>query len=179
MQKKLLAAVLSAVLIVPVAAHAEGSYFKVDVGQSKYKNDLGKENETAASIAYGFSIDKNFGVELGYINFGKIKDVGEGFSGSTQRQALYLAGVGSLPLTDAFSVFAKLGVAVNRYEDKFVSEFSSQLEEVTKTKSMVGLGLAYNFTKDIAGTLEYQHFGKIGSDDLKVSTVTLGVRYGF
>jgi OOP family OmpA-OmpF porin len=179
MQKKLLAALLGAALVLPVAAQAEGSYFKVDVGQSKYKNDLDKENEMAASIAYGFSVDKNFGVELGYINFGKIKDVGEGFSGLTQRQALYLAGVGSLPLTDAFSVFAKLGVALNRYEDKFVTDFSSELEKVTKTKSMVGLGLAYNFTKDIAGTLEYQYFGKIGSDAIKVSTVTLGVKYGF
>lgn len=179
MQKKLLAALLGAALVLPVAAHAEGSYLKVDAGQSKYKNDLGKENETAASIAYGFSVDKNFGVELGYINFGKIKDVGEGFSGSTQRQALYLAGVGSLPLTDDFSVFAKLGVAANRYEDKFVSDLSSQSEKVTKTKSMIGLGLAYNFTKEIAGTLEYQYFGKIGSDHIKVSAVTLGIRYGF
>ena len=43
MQKKLLAALLGAALVLPVAAHAEGSYFKVDVGQSRYKGGFKDE----------------------------------------------------------------------------------------------------------------------------------------
>ena len=73
MQKQILAALLGAALAMPLAAQAEGSYVKLGVGQSEYKNGIGNENETAASLAYGFSFDKNFGVEVGYINFGKYK----------------------------------------------------------------------------------------------------------
>ena len=105
MQKKLVAVFMGAVLIMPVVAQAEGSYVKFGVGQSEYKNGIGSENETATSLAYGFSFDKNFGVEVGYINFGKYKEGDESFSNTIQRQAFYIAGVGSLPVTDTFSVF--------------------------------------------------------------------------
>jgi len=179
MQKQILAALLGAALAMPLAAQAEGSYVKLGVGESEYKNGIGNENETAASLAYGFSFDKNFGVEVGYINFGKYKDGDANYSISLQRQAFYIAGVGSVPFTDAFSAFAKLGVAANKYEGSFVSGDFSASEKVTKTRSMFGLGLAYNFTKEIAGTLEYQYFGKVGEDKIKVSAITAGVRYDF
>lgn len=178
MQKKLLAALLGAVLIVPVAAHAEGSYFKVDVGQSKYKDDFISENETATSLAYGFAIDKNFGVELGYINFGKLKNfVEEEPSRTYQQQAFYVAGVGSYPLTDALFATGKLGLAVNRQEWKIAEPDLIDQHAESKTRVMVGLGLAYNFTKEVAGTLEYQYFGK--ANEIKVSAITVGIKYGF
>ena len=44
---------------------------------------------------------------------------------------------------------------------------------------MMGLGLAYNFTKEIAGTLEYQYFGKVGDDKIKASAITAGIKYNF
>jgi opacity protein-like surface antigen len=44
---------------------------------------------------------------------------------------------------------------------------------------MLGLGASYQFTKEVAGVLEYQHFGKISSADVKSSALTLGVKYGF
>jgi len=179
MRKKLVAVFMGAVLVAPIVAQAEGSYVKLGVGQSEYKNSRASENETAASLAYGFSIDKNFAVELGYINFGKYKESSAVFTNSLQRQALYIAGVGSLPLTDAFSIFAKLGIAANRYEYKFSEAGFSETEKVTKTKSMAGLGLAYNFTKEVAGTLEYQYFGKMGEGGVKASAITAGIKYNF
>ena len=179
MQKLFFAALLGAALAIPFAAQAEGSYVKFGLGQSEYKNGFGSENETAASLAYGYSFDKNFGVEIGYINFGTYKENNAIYSETLKRQALYVAGVGSLPITDAFSLFAKLGVASNKYENEFVSGGSSQSEHITKTKSMYGLGLSYNFTKEIAGTLEYQDFGKVGADKIKASAITAGIRYDF
>ena len=178
MQKQFFAALLGAALVMPLAAQAEGSYVKFGLGQSEYKQ-TGSANETAASLAYGFSFDKNFGAEIGYINFGKNKEGDATFSQTTHRQAFYIAGVGSLPVTDAFSLFAKLGVAANKYEQNFVSVGINKSENVTKTKSMYGLGFSYNFTKEIAGTLEYQDFGKVGVDKVKVSAITAGIRYDF
>ncbi len=85
MRKQFFAVLLGAVvLVMPFAAKAEGSYVKFGLGQSEY-TATGSANETAASLAYGFSIDKNFGVELGYINFGKNKEGDASFSSSVQR----------------------------------------------------------------------------------------------
>jgi OOP family OmpA-OmpF porin len=179
MRKQFFAVLLGAVvLVMPFVAKAEGSYLKFGLGQSEYKNNF-SANETAASLAYGFSIDKNFGVELGYINFGNYSESDVLGSESLKRQAFYIAGVGSLPVTDAFSLFAKLGVAANKYDYKLDAIGVSESENVTKTRSMFGLGLSYNFTKQIAGTLEYQDFGKVGAYKVKASAITAGIKYDF
>ena len=170
MHKKFFAALLGAVLVAPLASHAEGSYFKAGVGPSEYKNDFVSENKAAVILAYGFSVDKNFDVELGYAHLGKVKDA----TGSVEAQSIYLAGVGNLPLTDAFSAFGKVGVAVNQFNNKPTGSVETT---DTKARALLGLGLAYNFTKDVAGTLEYQYFGKV--DQIKVSALTVGIKYGF
>ena len=85
--------VLSAALVMPLAGHAEGSYFKAGVGSSEYKFEGLSENKTAVNLAYGFSLDKNFGVELGYANLGKLKTTDGDYS--VQTQSIYIAGVGN------------------------------------------------------------------------------------
>jgi OOP family OmpA-OmpF porin len=170
MHKNFFAVFLGAVMVMPLAAHAEGSYFKAGVGPSEYKAEGTTENETALTAAYGFAVDKNFDVELGYVHLGKFKDA----DGSMETQSFYLAGVGNLPLTAAFSAFAKVGVAVNHLTTK-TTGLGSDTE--TKARALMGLGLAYNFNKEIAGTLEYQYFGKV--EQVKISALTVGVKYGF
>ena len=172
MQKILGFMALSAALVMPLAGYAEGSYFKAGVGSSEYKYEELSENKTAVNLAYGFSLDKNFGVELGYANLGKLKTTDGDLS--VQTQSIYIAGVGNSPLTDAFSAFGKVGVAVNHFTAKETG-FADTKE--TKTRALLGLGLAYNFTKEIAGTLEYQYFGTV--DQVKISALTVGVKYGF
>jgi OOP family OmpA-OmpF porin len=172
MQKKLGFMILSAALVMPLAAHAEGNYFKAGVGSSEYKFEELSENKTAVNIAYGFSLNKNFDVELGYANLGKLKTIDGDYS--VQTQSFYVAGVGNLPLTDAFSAFGKVGVAVNHFSAKETG-FADTTE--TKARGLLGLGLAYNFTKEVAGTLEYQYFGTV--DQVRISALTLGVKYGF
>ncbi len=170
MRKNFFAAFLGAALVMPLAVHAEGSYFKAGVGESEYKAEGATENKTAVTVAYGFAVDKNFDVELGYANLGKFKDT----DSSMQTQSIYIAGVGNLPLTAAFSAFGKVGVAVNQFKTT-ATGFDGNTE--TKARALLGLGLAYNFTKEIAGTLEYQYFGKV--DQVKISALTVGVKYGF
>ena len=170
MHKNFFVAFLGAALVMPLAVHAEGSYFKAGIGPSEYKAEGTTENETALSAAYGFAVDKNFDVELGYAHLGKFKDA----DGSLEAQSFYIAGVGNLPLTDAFSAFGKVGVAVNHFTTK-TTGLGGNTE--TKARALLGLGLAYNFTKEIAGTLEYQYFGKV--EQVKISALTVGVKYGF
>jgi OOP family OmpA-OmpF porin len=179
MQKKLGFMLLCAALVVPLAAHAEGSYVKLGVGQSEYKVESESENKTATSIAYGFSVNKNFGVEVGYVNFGKIESSDVDSYVSIKNQSFYLAGVGTLALTDAFSVYAKLGATSNRFAVAVDSPDLSGAGRETKTRPLLGVGLAYNFTKDIAGTLEYQQYGKALAENFELSTLTAGLKYSF
>jgi OOP family OmpA-OmpF porin len=177
MKKILSAVLLGAAFLVPVAAQAGGNYLKLGVGESKYDGGVAEKNELATSLAYGFSFDKNVGIELGYINFGTLKAFGGNSSTSIEREAFYLAGVSSFPVTNALSVFGKLGLAANRSEENFSVAFAQGAESNTKTKAMVGVGATYNLTKDIAGVAEYQYFGKF--NDIRASALTFGVRYGF
>lgn len=177
MKKYLLATLLGAALILPVAAQAEGSYLKLGVGESKYDRGIAEKNELATSLAYGFAFDKSVGVELGYINFGTLKELGDLSSTSIQREAFYLAGVGYLPMTNSLSFFGKVGLAVNRSEENFSAFLVQGGESTTKTKPMAGVGVSYSVTKKIAGVAEYQYFGK--TNDIKTSALTFGLTYGF
>lgn len=177
MQKKLFAALMAVTFLSPVAAQADGSYVKFSGGRSEYKGDEGKERDNALSLAYGFAVDKNFDVELGYMNFGRLKGAQPGYSYSVERQAFYLAAIGSVPVTDAFSVSANLGLAINRYEEQIFTVLGDDAEKITKVRPMLGLGASYQFTKEVAGVLEYQYFGKVS--DVKTSALTVGIKYGF
>jgi len=171
------AVLLGAAFLVPVAAQAGDSYLKFGIGQSEYKVDDYSEGKTAVSLGYGFSVDKNFDIEFGYLNLGKLRYTNDAASGSIHTQSIYVAGVNTLPVTDKFSVFGKLGLAVNHFKGKATALNTNFSETETRTRALLGLGLAYNFTQQIAGTLEYHYLGKI--EDTKLSALTVGLRYGF
>ncbi len=179
MKKILTAALLSTMIVMPILSQAEQSYVKASIGSADYKSSDMKFDETAVSVAYGVKVNESFGVEAGFIDFGKAAQTGLRFSNITERRAIYLAGVGTVPLQGNLSAFGKLGIAINYYENRFVTDRSDELERITRTRAVVGLGLEYKFTKEIDGTVEYQYFGKVGEDRLQVSTLTAGVKYNF
>ena len=193
MNKKLFAAILGVALLIPFAAQAEGTYVKLGVGQSQY-TDIGAEGvsipdlkPTAVQIGVGYSLDKTWDVEAGYIHFGKERTAyaATGLTGDFEMntQSLYVAGIGNFAVTDAFSLFGKLGIAVNRSKANG-SETSGGVtftDSAKKTKSQVlfGAGLSYQFTKEIAGLVDYTYYGKITDADIKLSLLTVGLRYNF
>ena len=175
---KILLAVLSGVtFFMSSATQAEESYFKLGIGQSKYDGSVAEKNEMATALAYGIAFDKYFYAELGYINFGTLKESGDGSSFSLQREAFYLAGIRSLPVTHELSVFGKLGLAVNRSEQNISEFLYDAAESTTKTKPMVGVGATYQLKKEMVGVVEYHYFGKF--NDIKASALTFGLKYGF
>lgn len=193
MKKSFLAVLAVAALYVPWAAQAEESYVKVGVGQGQYKVPGDSERKTAFSLAFGQSLSENWGYELGYINFGKLSgnETEDGIEtrASVRTESLYAAAVGTLPLNESFSLFGKLGVAVNYSKTNSVTTVPGPTpgapaqvlrasDSETKAKPMIGVGAAYNFSKQIAVTAEYQYFGKV-SGDVKIDSWTVGLKYGF
>lgn len=164
MKKSLIAVLLGCVLAAPLFAYAEDSYVSVTVGNSEYHHADFNEDATGVGIAYGQSITDNVGYEVGYVHFGDVKP--SGFK--LNAQSVYLAGVGTYPLTEAFSVYGKLGATVNYYDDG---------DSETKLRPLVGAGLGYKFNKEWSAGLEYVYFGEYS--DLKLSMWSANLRYHF
>ncbi len=183
MQKPLLAALLGAALVVPLAAHAEGSYVGINVGESKYQDFPllgGDSSKTVVGLTYGVNINPNFDIELGYLHHGSAKKSdATPASLDLTTQSLYLAAVGKLPVTDGFSVYAKGGLSVNH--NKAESNVGGVTDRDTNTKAgiIIGVGASYQFTKEWSGIVEYSYFDKPSDGDFKLSNWSVGARYHF
>jgi len=193
MNKNFFAAILGIALVLPVAAQAEGTYVKLGVGQSQY-TDLSSDGlaipdfkPTGVQLGVGVSLDKTWDVEAGYIHFGKdTKSIAaDGDSGnlSLETQSIYVAGIGNYAFTDSFSAFGKLGLAINHSKASGSGTVGgvafTDSETKTKAQALIGAGLSYQFTKEIAGLVDYTYYGKVSDSDFKLSLLSVGLRYNF
>ena len=185
MKKAILATLGAATLVLAsFAAHAEGIYAGFNLGSAEQKVQLDplgsfKDHTTGAKIYGGYNFNKNFGAEVGFVEFGNANWTVLGVSISAKPRSFYVAGTGTLPITDTFSVFAKLGISDNRTKGS-VSGVAAGAEN--KTTPLVGIGASYAFTKNISAVVEYEDFGKVlesGSSNLKLNLLSVGVRYAF
>lgn len=189
MKKQLLVVLIGTALAAPMAAYAEGAYVGVNVGRSEQKLSIdtqgsAKDNATAYKLYGGYDVTKNFGVEAGYIDFGKASVVDSvGDTLSSKLTSFYVAATGTLPLSEQFSLFAKLGVSFNRTKaDVQLSGVTSRLGSENRTTPLLGIGAAYNFSKNLALVAEYENFGKVIKEEgynLKADLFSVGLRYKF
>ena len=177
-------ALATATLATPFLAYAEGTYVKASIGRSNYKEDGGgNEHATGVSLGLGYVIDKNWDAEIGYTNFGTIKSSELTPQLSFKTQTIYVAGIGKLPVTDNLSVFGKAGVAFN-YSKLSVVGLPLEASK-TNTALLLGTGLNYQFTKELAATLDYTYYGKGKvtvegeTGDFKIDQFSVGLKYYF
>ncbi|RYG11260.1 MAG: hypothetical protein EOO07_20875 [Chitinophagaceae bacterium] len=193
MKKQLLLACALASFTLP--AMAENVYLLGDVGQGKMEVDVGndytaKETTTAYSLGVGYNFNQFFAVELAYRDLGHVTDHGfytdEGvqysYRDKTSATAFQASVVGSLPISDEFSVYGRVGVGridvdYDSFEiDSSNNAWSDSVSE-SKTKGLLGIGASYKITPEIAIRAEYNQFAKW--DDTKLSALTLGATYSF
>ncbi|OIN91049.1 MAG: flagellar motor protein MotB [Comamonadaceae bacterium CG1_02_60_18] len=138
----------------------------------------------------GYQFNKNFALEGGYFNLGQF-----GFS-TTTRPAGTLAGdirlkglnldaVGTLPITEKFSVFGRLGVTNTQANDSFAGTGAVSVlnpnPSSRDTNLKVGLGLQYALTDALSLRAEIERYriddavGNKGDVDL----VSVGLIYRF
>jgi opacity protein-like surface antigen len=177
-------ALATATLATPFLAYAEGTYVKASIGQSNYKGDGGNEHATGGSLGLGYVIDKNWDAEIGYNNFGTIKSTELTPQLSFKTQTIYAAGIGKLPVTDALSVFGKAGVAFN-YSKLSVVGLPLEASKTNTALLLLGTGLNYQFTKELAASVDYTYYGKGKvtvegeTGDFKLDQVSAGLKYYF
>jgi OmpA-OmpF porin, OOP family len=185
MKKQLFAVVVGAALAFPLFAQAEGAYVGGNIGRAELKaggDGFGKENKTSFKAYAGYDFTANFGVEGGYVGFGKVKgnDGTESSSGDTS--ALYAAVTGTLPLNEQFSLLAKVGITRNETKIKIDDTNFHFSSTENKTSALIGVGGAYNINKNLSAVAEYEHFGKtlqLGDSHIKASQFSVGLRYKF
>ena len=183
MKKHLLVALVGTALILPFAAQAEGAYIGASVGRAESELDTNgrslKDRDTGYKLNAGFDFTKNFGVEVGYGDFGKPSISGSGITVSAKPRSYYLAGTVTYPFDEQFSVFAKAGVTRNRTK---VSATGSGSTKYRNTDAILGVGAAYNVAKNMAVVIEYDNVGKTIDEpgiSLKSDMVSIGLRYKF
>ncbi|MFA6903979.1 MAG: outer membrane beta-barrel protein [Gallionellaceae bacterium] len=147
MKKLLLAMTMSvALLAIPLSAQA---YVGAGVGLATTDTE-----NTSYKVFLGIQILPVLGVELAYNNFG-------GFRGK-DADAVSLAAVATLPLSDTIDVFGKLGSTENY--TKFGGSASNRA-------LLTGFGVAFNAASGVSVRIEYENFGRLLEESRGIDTI--------
>ncbi len=137
----------------------------------------------------GFALNPNVAIELGYLDFGKVKSSGwvnvygtpvllhVDLQATAVTAALALRG----PVARDLSVVGRLGMAQVKMTGKvYTSAFSAPDENQTTTKPYVGVGLEYSFSQKLKGVLSADFTqGEIVDESGSLRMVGVGLQYAF
>lgn len=164
--------------------YAPGSrYFGFNVGQSDFSLPNGAggfpsdNKDTSYNIYGGSYFNNNFGVELGYTDFGKINRAG----GQTDAQGINLSLVGRLPLSNSFNLLGKVGTTYGRTRVTAATASGIATGNESDWGLSYGVGAEWAFTPALSAVLQWDEhnlkFPGTGKD--RVSTASVGLRYRF
>ncbi len=155
----LMAAAVSAALIAgPAAAEM---YLGGGVGEARTDT-----RETSWKAYGGFQLTPLWGVEVGYTDLGSYR--------GADVASWSLAGTGTVPLGERWSLLGKVGAAANH--PKFAGASNH-------TDLLLGVGVGYGLTKNLGLRLEYEDFGKLSKtstgNNSRGNNLGLSVKYAF
>ena len=161
-KKIALAAVLATAGASSFAA-TPGVYAGADLGSTKVDGLSG--NEVSIGAFVGYSFNQNFAVEGAYRRLGSWDVMG--YDVSAHQAAVSL--IGTLPLSNQFNVFARLG-----YNNVDASTSVGGIKaSASDNGGLYGVGVGYTFSKQISARVEVQ---KPASD---MTNVNVGIVYSF
>lgn len=167
MKKISAALLLSTVVAIPAFAADNNFYAGATLGRSNIGTPAGailtKSTDTTWGVLGGYQFNKNWGAEVFYASAGKF--AGTNAAGTTSNSgnghAWGLVGVGTLPLSDALSVYGKLGIASVRTSASgyvIATGAPSALGGATRTSATYGLGGQYNINPSVDIRFGWDHY---------------------
>ncbi|SHH39050.1 outer membrane beta-barrel protein [Massilia sp. CF038] len=145
-----------------MAADQPYFYAGLDAGSSKVE---GADRETSYGAFAGYQINENFGIEAGYRRLADTTALGADLT----VDQISLSGIGTIPLSNGFSVYGRLGY--NRIgAEATIGNVSAKDHE---NKALYGIGLGYTFSPTVAGRLEVQ------KPDGDITNISAGVAFRF
>lgn len=159
------------------------SYIDLGVGRSEFSlnNGLGGFNsdkrDNAYSVRAGSYFNNVLGVEVGFIDFGKINRGG----GMTEANGVNFSVIGKFPLSEQFNVLGKLGTTYTRTEVSALPLSALTGGKEDGFELSYGLGVEFNFTPQWSAVMQYEeHKMKfIGGESDRVGLTSLSARYRF
>jgi OmpA-OmpF porin, OOP family len=117
------------------------------------------------------------GVELGYLNMGRIARAG----GETRAQGLNLSLVGKTQVAPSLRVFGKVGTTYGRSETSALAASSIATGSEHGFGLSYGAGMSFDFTPRLSATLEWDsndfRFSGGGRDPVRSTSLGLQFRY--
>ena len=119
----------------------------------------------------GYQVMPNIAAELSYVDLGNYSVVHNPGpqADKVKPKALCLSGVGSYPVSGAFSVLGKLGLC--KWDDHASGNPGGDLA--------AGIGAAYAITERVATRLELERYFNVAHDDGNVDMLSLNLQYRF
>lgn len=205
----LVAFTASAFIAIPMAFAAEpGWYGGLNLGQSRAKIDdpriiggllaggfssasvIDDDRDTGGKIFGGYQFNRYLALEGGYFDLGKFGFTANtvplgSLTGTIKIKGVNLDLVGTLPITEKFSAFGRVGVSSAEARDTFTGtglvRVLTPSANKRDTNAKVGLGLEYAFTDALGLRAEVERYrindaiGNKGDIDL----ASLGLIYRF
>lgn len=158
-------------------------YVGLSLGRSRYSAPCGATSfncdstDNSVQISAGSMLGNFWGVELGYIDMGRISRGG----GTTRAQGLNLSLVGKAPVWQSVGVFGKLGATYGRTETTALLGSGVSNGADRGFGLSYGAGVSYDFTPRLSATLAWDshdfHFARSGRDPVR--STSLGLQYKY
>lgn len=143
MFKKIAAAAALTLLASSSFAAPTAFYGGVDVGSTKSDALDNNSSKVSYGAFLGYDVNENVAVELGYRRLGQWENA-RGLGNDVNVNQTHLSVVGSVPLKDQFSVYARVGY--NKLNG----------DVINNSGALYGVGLGYNFAPNVVTRLEVQ-----------------------
>jgi len=181
--------VVSSAAMAQAKSADQGFYAGARIGQSKVDIDCTgascEDTDTAFGIFGGYKINRNFAVEAGYTDFGKVNATVAVPAATLEvkSNAFEVVGVGALPLNQQFSVYGKLGFYRGEAKASATLGAFSGSQKETNTDLTLVVGVQYNFNPQLGVRGEWQRYGSMGGDSIggtfDLDVFAVGVTYKF
>jgi OOP family OmpA-OmpF porin len=150
-----------------------------DIDTAGITNPSVDDSDSGFKIFGGYQFSRNWGVEVGYVDFGKAglsgSMLGIPFTGDLGVTALTVAGTGTMPMNESFSLLGKVGMWNWDAKASVAALGTAGSASDSGTDLFFGVGLRYNLSKSLGLQLEVEQY----SGDDSITYTSLGLRYKF
>ena len=152
-------------------SHADGNWYAGGALSQTFIDEPGiDDDDTGGKIFGGYRFNDYFAIEGSFYDFGEMNEGGN----QLELDGVGLAAVGSIPVSERFSLFGKLGV--HAWDAEISGAIASRFSDDSDTDAFYGIGVEYALTDrwDIRGELE-----RYEVDDVDLDVASIGISFNF
>lgn len=155
--------------------HAD-AFVSGSIGNASYKDG---PSATSFEFGGGYSFNENFAASLTYLDLGNAEEKDGSDSVSVEASGFNLSLIGTLPLDDKFSMYAKIGYYSWDADLSVDFDGFEGSGTISGNDFNYGIGALYKLNENVALDVGYTAY-TLGDDlDFDVNNLSFGVTYSF